>query len=364
MSIYYVSVIKFGMSEIAFRQKIEKYLHVVSNLLPITSALFALFADLYGYIGALCWVRAEDTLLFRNLLGVIPLGLGFIIISVNMALIISAIIIQDRKEKKWKRTNTRRFRFSACSTSNATTSSIERPAQQHKFDLTAARRASLSYHQASSLAPEDQGGQLQNPSSTCVRANHLSSPGNIYNNGSNVALNSGPMGHGKGGVIQQRSFELKPVRRATISHFPGYSVEGQPSNVCIPELRSSPGNNFDGRSNATVLNLGATESSHKDVPNQAPTMAFDNLLSLSMNASNVQPISGRNPPLQMTHRGPAQPMRRSSFLLSKNTVASENERAHTHQRPWKRQARLLAISQGLLYIITFFLSFIFTVIFR
>jgi hypothetical protein len=323
LSIYYVSVIKFGMTENAFRQKIEKYLHVVTISFTMPSALYLLFADQYGPVKAFCWIKADKTLFYRRVFGVIPVALAFIIITVNMLIIISAVISQERKKKKWQNRSSMNNRTTNClSSSVVSISSIECHPQKHHFDLKAARRASLSLHKNSMT--KDQG-QVH------VSANNLSSYGNSTEIGSNVVPNSGVVG--KSHSVHQHSLDVEIARRAL--------------NINIPEqdLPLSGKKNLEDES-SVVPNSGDLESGHRVVPKRRPTISFGNL------SQNVESIPHRRYSMRSSGHG-SRSRRSLNSSISNNTVV-----------PTKMQNHRLATSQGFLYIASFFLSFIFAGIYR
>jgi preprotein translocase subunit YajC len=342
LSIYYVSVIKFGMTENAFRQKIEKYLHVVTISFTMPSALYLLFADQYGPVKAFCWIKADKTLFYRRVFGVIPVALAFIIITVNMLIIISAVISQERKKKKWQNRSSMNNRTTNClSSSVVSISSIECHPQKHHFDLKAARRASLSLHQNSMTKDQGQGGQHKKSSPRLhVSANNLFSYGNSTEIGSNVVPNSGVVG--KSHSVHQHSLDVEIARRAS-----KFGAEDHQSlNINIPEdLPLSGKKNLEDES-SVVPNSGDLESGHRVVPKRRPTISFGNL------SQNVESIPHRRYSMRSSGHG-SRSRRSLNSSISNNTVVST-----------KMQNHRLATSQGFLYIASFFLSFIFAGIYR
>jgi len=100
LSTYYVCVIRFGMSEKSFRNKVEPYLHCIANVLSLVGAFFLLVAKKYGSVGTHCYVPREPRI-YRVIFGGIPFIICFIIVSVNMIVIVYSFIAQNRKSNKW-----------------------------------------------------------------------------------------------------------------------------------------------------------------------------------------------------------------------------------------------------------------------
>jgi len=119
LSIYYVSVIRFEISEDDFHKKIERYLHVLCNVTPLALSIFLLQQKYFNSDRVVCWIGAypaecvDDTgvecirggtnvhMLRKYCLGYIVYVVVSIIV-VNMGIIIWKVVKTMRKSDRWK----------------------------------------------------------------------------------------------------------------------------------------------------------------------------------------------------------------------------------------------------------------------
>lgn len=121
LSVYYVSVIKFSMSDNAFKRKIEPFLHTLINAYTIFGACFLLSGEYFNSIGNMCWISAvppscindpdeecirgdEKAYKYRWWFTAYAVAASFVIIPLNMFLIILEVWKQKKKSDRWRLT--------------------------------------------------------------------------------------------------------------------------------------------------------------------------------------------------------------------------------------------------------------------
>ena len=118
---YYVSVIKFSMTDNAFKRKIEPFLHTLINVYTIFGACFLLTGEYFNSIGNMCWISAvppscindpdeecirgdEKAYKYRWWFTAYAVAASFVIIPLNMLLIILEVWKQKKKSDRWRLT--------------------------------------------------------------------------------------------------------------------------------------------------------------------------------------------------------------------------------------------------------------------
>ena len=119
LSIYYVSVIKFSMSENDFKKKVEPICHLLINGYAIAGACFLLATDAFNAMGTHCWINAvppscvndssqeclrgnKMAYSYRWLLFGYACCASFVIICLNMVLIMLSVFKQEHKTERWR----------------------------------------------------------------------------------------------------------------------------------------------------------------------------------------------------------------------------------------------------------------------
>jgi len=119
LSVYYVCVIKFSMSEDTFKRKIEPICHIIANVYAIAGASYLLAGQRFNSFGHVCWINAvppncindpevecirgdERVYKYRDWFLGYSIYAVFAIIAINMLLIIWSVFMQTKKSDQWR----------------------------------------------------------------------------------------------------------------------------------------------------------------------------------------------------------------------------------------------------------------------
>jgi hypothetical protein len=107
------------MTEAAFKKKVEPFLHIIPNLYATVGALYLLFGQYFNSVGDLCWIGGAPSKCIEDSGDVECIGgddkvyahrwiffdsacyLAFVIITMNMMLIILAVVKQKNRNARW-----------------------------------------------------------------------------------------------------------------------------------------------------------------------------------------------------------------------------------------------------------------------
>lgn len=122
LSIYYVCLVCFSMQEQRFRKTIEPWCHFVANSIPISASIFLLIKQSFNFGGKACFITAyprecmynDDIVCERGskrsraywIFGGGFLILVTLIIFLNMIAIIVKVVKQKKKSDRWRLSNT------------------------------------------------------------------------------------------------------------------------------------------------------------------------------------------------------------------------------------------------------------------
>ncbi len=118
LSIYYLCVIRFSMSESTFCTKVEPLCHLITNLFALASATYLLVEEYFNSVGNACWIGAyptdclndpeveclrgnENAYHLRSIFIGAPLYLIWIFIVIAMVSIIVMVFRQKRRIDQW-----------------------------------------------------------------------------------------------------------------------------------------------------------------------------------------------------------------------------------------------------------------------
>ncbi|GFH56978.1 hypothetical protein CTEN210_13454 [Chaetoceros tenuissimus] len=119
LSIYYMSLIQFSMSEINFKKKVEPWCHLIANITPIAIGIYLLINEEFNFAGKTCYIAAAPRECLHNdeidcergskksrkyalWFSVIPFALAFIVILTNMIIIVTKVIKQKMSSDRWR----------------------------------------------------------------------------------------------------------------------------------------------------------------------------------------------------------------------------------------------------------------------
>ena len=120
LSVYYVCVIKFSMSEVTFKRKIEPFCHIIPNVYAIAGASYLLAGQYFNSMGPVgCWINAvppncindpevecirgdEMVSKYRRWFFGYSVYATFTIIAINMFLIVWTVFMQKKKSDEYR----------------------------------------------------------------------------------------------------------------------------------------------------------------------------------------------------------------------------------------------------------------------
>lgn len=104
LSVYFLLVTKYRMSDDKLRKTAEPLFHLISTIFPFVSALICLKLDLYNSTPAVCWIgkyprgcvddeciRGENYAKIRAIFFLIPIALFITIITVSMCMLYKSV---------------------------------------------------------------------------------------------------------------------------------------------------------------------------------------------------------------------------------------------------------------------------------
>ena len=119
LSVYYLCVIKFSMSEDTFKRKIEPIFHIIANVYAIAGASYLLAGQHFNRLAHVCWISAVppncindpevecirgDDMVYKYRYWFLGYSIyaTFSIIAINMILIIWSVFMQTKKSDQWR----------------------------------------------------------------------------------------------------------------------------------------------------------------------------------------------------------------------------------------------------------------------
>lgn len=119
LSIYYMSLIQFSMSEINFKKKVEPWCHLIANITPIAIGIYLLINEEFNFAGKSCYIAAAPRECLHNdeidcergskksrkyalWFSVIPFAIAFVVILTNMIIIVTKVMKQKMSSDRWR----------------------------------------------------------------------------------------------------------------------------------------------------------------------------------------------------------------------------------------------------------------------
>ncbi len=118
LSIYYLCVIRFSMSDATFSKKIEPFCHIIPNLYAFAGSIFLLSRGYFNFVGNMCWVGPspidcitnidveclrgdENAYKWRWILLGYSLYAAWAVVIITMILIVLMVVMQRRRSERW-----------------------------------------------------------------------------------------------------------------------------------------------------------------------------------------------------------------------------------------------------------------------